>query len=142
MPPCYVIAPDTIPCRGVITHIYDPKIITTCITAFNKVPDTRVIDTSCPKILVRLAHFFRVFRRFLVTTGQSLSEAVRIQPRYLNYGTDLSGRPYSWKSYSVLSRILGREVILPVPRYLSDEPTSSVPSAGFLSPQANHCPRP
>ena len=34
-----------------------------------------------------------------------MSEAVRIRPRYLNYGTDLSGRPYAWKYPSVLSRI-------------------------------------
>ena len=34
-----------------------------------------------------------------------MSEAVRIRPRYLNYVTDLSGRPYAWKYPSVLSRI-------------------------------------
>ena len=97
--------------RGVITHISDPKRKTSCITAFNKVPDTHVIDPSRPKILVSQAQFFCVFRKFLTTTVQSLSDAVIIMPRYFNDGTKLSERPYDLKSLSVISCISSTAIL-------------------------------
>ena len=91
--------------RGVITHISDQNRKTACITSLNKVTGTRVICPSRPNILVIQAHFFCVFLRFLTTTGQSFSKAVRIRPRYFIDGTELSGRPYALKYRSVLSCI-------------------------------------
>ena len=97
--------------QGVITQKSYPKIKIACITALNKVPDTRVIDPSRPKILVIQSHLFRDFRRFLTTMDQSFSGAVRIHPRYLKYGTEFIGSLYALKSCSVLSRISSAAIL-------------------------------
>ena len=57
------------PMWGFITHIYDPKIITTCTTELNKFSNNCGLDPPNPKILDNLAHSFRTFLRLLTTTG-------------------------------------------------------------------------
>ena len=97
--------------RGVIPHISKPNRKTACITDLNKVTNNRVIDPSRTKILVSQACSLCAFLRFLTTKGQSLSETVRIWPRYLNHGTESSGKPYALKYHSVLSYISSTAII-------------------------------
>ena len=52
------------PMRGVIYHVYDPKISTSFKTAFKKTPDTFGLAPSLPSNLVSQAQIFWPFLRF------------------------------------------------------------------------------
>ena len=69
------------------------------------IPYTRVLPPSNTKILNNLDHFVRDFLRLPTTTGQSLSEAAKTQLSYLEYDTEISGRPYARKYRSMLACI-------------------------------------
>ena len=87
---------------GVVNHVSDPNRITAYTTTLKKFPDTCIFSHSHPKIPVIRDHFLRAFQRLLATAGQSLSEAVKIFPRYLKDGTEVSGWTYSRKGRSVI----------------------------------------
>ena len=70
--------------QGVITQVSDPKIITACTTALKIIPGTLGFVPSITKILDNRDQIFLSFIRFPTIANQSSSEAVSIQPRYLN----------------------------------------------------------
>ena len=87
----------------VITHVSDPKRRTAWTTTLKNSPNTQPFAPSLPRTRDSCAYFFRYFRSFLTTAGQSSSEAVRKRPIYLNNDTKVSGYPYAWKARYILA---------------------------------------
>ena len=68
--------------RRNITHVYELKSNTSCTTALNKNPDTRISALSLLRILVILFHTALARDKFLTIAGQLLSDAKITRPRY------------------------------------------------------------
>ena len=83
--------PKDRPMHGVIIHISDPKISNTRVTTLKNIPDTHGFPPSFPKILKNRAQLLLTFLIFPITTGQSSSKVIRMQPRHLNDFTKFTG---------------------------------------------------
>ena len=77
--------------RGVINHVFKPKISTDCTTTLKNTPKTLGLAPSCPRILVSWAKISHAFFRLPTNAGQFSSATVKTRHRYLKEITVLSG---------------------------------------------------
>ena len=66
------------PVQGVIIHISDPKIITSCTISLKNIPDTLCFAPYLRKIINNCAQRFLTLFRFPTNSGQSSSDAAII----------------------------------------------------------------
>ena len=79
--------------RGVITHVYSPKISSACTTSLKNILNTLEFAPFLPKIIDRCAQLLLAFHRFTTTYIQSSYDDVMIRPSYLKDITNYSGLP-------------------------------------------------